>query len=279
MDRLRIGTCSWKYPSWEGLVYSRAEGIDFLEEYSNKFSTVEIDQWFWTLPDRVTAAQYASVVPPDFSFTVKVPQAVTLTHLRPRGGEESGRENPDFLSPRKFAEILERLEPLAQRIGVLMLQFEYLNRKKMPSEGAFLERLEAFAASVPRSVPLGVEIRNPNWLDAAYFGFLKRNRLVPVFLQGYYMPQVTAVYAKVRGLVEGTVVIRLHGTDRGGMEERTGQRWDRIAAPRDAELDGIRAMVDDLLVRGAAVYLNVNNHYEGSAPLTIGKLRAIGLRG
>ena len=31
---LRIGTCSWKYPSWEGLVYSKATGINYLEEYA-----------------------------------------------------------------------------------------------------------------------------------------------------------------------------------------------------------------------------------------------------
>ena len=55
MAELRIGTCSWKYPSWEGLVYSAAEGINYLEEYAQRYNTVEIDQWFWSLhrPDGV----------------------------------------------------------------------------------------------------------------------------------------------------------------------------------------------------------------------------------
>ena len=39
---LRIGTCSWKYPSWKGLVYSRATGIDYLAEYATRYDTVEI---------------------------------------------------------------------------------------------------------------------------------------------------------------------------------------------------------------------------------------------
>ncbi len=47
---LRIGTCSWKYPSWEGLVYSRSAGIDYLAEYARRYNTVEVDQWFWALP-------------------------------------------------------------------------------------------------------------------------------------------------------------------------------------------------------------------------------------
>jgi len=48
-DCLRIGTCSWKYESWQGVVYSQKKGINYLQEYSRYFSTVEIDQWFWSL--------------------------------------------------------------------------------------------------------------------------------------------------------------------------------------------------------------------------------------
>lgn len=36
MSSLRIGTCSWKYPSWEGLVYSVAKDINYLEEYATQ---------------------------------------------------------------------------------------------------------------------------------------------------------------------------------------------------------------------------------------------------
>ncbi|EKD39729.1 MAG: hypothetical protein ACD_75C00309G0009 [uncultured bacterium] len=44
-----IGTCSWKYDSWRGLIYSDAKEINYLREYSRRFSTVEVDQWFWSL--------------------------------------------------------------------------------------------------------------------------------------------------------------------------------------------------------------------------------------
>ena len=58
---LRIGTCSWKYPSWKGLVYSRATGIDYLSEYATRYNTVEVDQWFWALPEPTTAASKKAV--------------------------------------------------------------------------------------------------------------------------------------------------------------------------------------------------------------------------
>jgi hypothetical protein len=34
-------------------------------------------------------------------------------------------------------------------------------------------------------------------------------------------------------------------------------------------------MVHDLLGRGVDVYVNVNNHYEGSAPLTIERIQRV----
>ncbi len=69
------------------------------------------------------------------------------------------------------------------------------------------------------------------------------------------------------------MVIRLHGPDREGIEKEAGGQWDRLVAPKDDELPGIVSMVEDLLGNGVDVYLNVNNHYEGSAPLTIQRIK------
>jgi uncharacterized protein YecE (DUF72 family) len=74
---LRFGTCSWKYESWRGVVYSQDRNINYLEEYSRHFSTVEVGQWFWSLFDNAVVLpkigvvkEYASVVPPDFIFSI-----------------------------------------------------------------------------------------------------------------------------------------------------------------------------------------------------------------
>lgn len=62
-----------------------------------------------------------------------------------------------------------------------------------------------------------------------------------------------------------------------GWTREAGGSWDKLVAPRDEELASIAVMVQDLLAAGPDVYLNVNNHYEGSAPLTIERLvRLIG---
>jgi uncharacterized protein YecE (DUF72 family) len=280
--QLRIGTCSWKFPSWHGLVYSAPKGINYLEEYARHYDTVEVDQWFWSLfgmdsvklPRPADVAAYRRSVPEDFRFTVKVPNSITLTHFYRKAKADPLVPNPSFLSPALFREFLSLLDPLRDVLGPLMFQFEYLNRQKMASQDRFQVQFETFVERLPTSYQYGVEIRNGNYLNASYFEFLNRNGLSPVFLQGYWMPPVTDLYRKWQDLVrqQGMVVIRLHGPDRKGMEKRTGKRWNQIVAPRDEELAAIVEMIDDLLDQGVDVYLNVNNHYEGSAPLTIERI-------
>jgi uncharacterized protein YecE (DUF72 family) len=276
---LRVGTCSWKYPSWKGLVYSQAAGIDYLSEYAQRYDTVEVDQWFWALPEPETAAQYASVTPEDFRFTVKLPNMLSLTHFYRKKGEQALRQNPDFLSVPLFQDVLTRLEPLASKIGMLMLQFEYLNGQKMPSQQEFLRRLGTFFDAVPRSIPLAVESRNPWWVDQRYFEFLKEKELSHVFLEGYHMPPIFDTWRRYGSLINGSVVVRLHGPDRDGMERQTGEIWNRIVAPKEEDLSRLEAMMRDMRDRGLTIYLNINNHYEGSAPLTIERLRERGVLG
>ncbi len=283
MPELRIGTCSWKYESWKGIVYSENVGRDFLPEYSKKFNTVEIDQWFWslhgpgrvTLPDPAAVSEYASSVPGDFRFSIKVPDSVTLTHFRKKAKPDPLVPNPNFLSVQLFGEFLKRIAPLGNTVGPLIFQFEYLNRMKMASQKAFHGAFEAFIRKCPSGYRYCVEIRNPNYLNAEFFSFLAANGLHPVFLQGYYMPPIFDMLDKNAEHIRRLAVIRLHGPDREGIEERTGKSWDRIVAPKDEELGRVVGMVNGLLKRDISVYLNVNNHYEGSAPLTIEKLRRL----
>ena len=278
---LRIGTCSWKYDSWAGIVYSDPAKGNYLAEYARRYDTVEVDQWFWSLhgPDTVslprpeTVREYAEAVPEDFRFTVKVPNALTLTHFHRKKPSEPLLENPHFLSVNLFRDFLERLAPLGRRLGPLMFQFEYLNRQKMPSAKAFLEKLSAFFAGCPREFPLAVELRNPNWLNAAWFEWLRERGLGHVFLEGYYMPPVAGLYDRFADSIRGFTVIRLHGPDRQGMEEKSGSRWDRILEPRDGALDEAVRIIRELRRREIDVYLNVNNHFEGCAPLTIARIQ------
>lgn len=279
MSRLRTGTCSWKFPSWAGLVYSAAEDINYLQEYAARYDTVEVDQWFWSLfgsgaprlPRPSDVEEYRRSVPDDFRFTVKAPNSITLTHHRPKSKSDPLVPNPHFLDSRLFTHFLSLLEPMGETLGPVILQFGYLNRQHLSGQDELLERLNDFLSEIPSGRQYALEIRNPKWQNQKHFDFIADHDLAPVLLQGYWMPPVTDVYREWRHLIDrcGTVVIRLHGPDREGMEEQTGGRWDTLVVRRDEELAGIVGMVEDLLGAGVEVYLAINNHYEGCAPLTI----------
>ena len=159
MAQLRIGTCHWKYPSWANIVYSKAKGINYLEEYSRKYNTVEIDQWFWSLfkenqvvlPAQNTVREYAQSIPRDFIFTIKVPNSITLTHYYKKNKEDPLIHNPHFLSIELFNQFLKTIEPLQGSLGPLMLQFEYLNKLKMQNLAAFISLLEVFFKKIPKN--------------------------------------------------------------------------------------------------------------------------------
>lgn len=280
---IRIGTCSWKYESWKSILYPDKEKINYLQEYSRYFNTVEIDQWFWSLfeqktivlPDPGTVQEYKDSVPDNFKFTIKIPNSITLTHFYNKNKLSELKQNPYFLNTQIFDKFMDTLKPIENNIGVLMFQFEYLNKQKLSGLTEFIDRVESFVESLDKKYNYGIEIRNPNYLRKNYFDFLYRNGLTMVFLQGYYMPPVWQLYNDFKEIIHATTVIRLQGPDRNIIEKKTGGIWNRIVEPRDDELDKIAEMVKYLKSKKIDLFINVNNHFEGSAPLTIKKLNKL----
>jgi len=278
-DNIKIGTCSWKYDSWKGLVYSDDVGKDYLSEYSKQYNIVEVDQWFWSLfgnkvvmPKPEVVAEYVAAVPKNFRFSIKVPNAITLTNQYGKGSLEV---NPHFLSNDLMDDFLQLLEPMSKQINSLILQFEYLNKQKMPNQMAFQDRLQEFCQKLPPRFHYCIETRNQNYLNRPYFEFLESMKLSHVFLQGYWMPSIFENYGRFKKYIKRHTVIRLHGPDRKGIEKKTNNKWNSIIDPKDGELHKLKLMIKSLLSREVKVTLNVNNHYEGSAPMTIDRFSRI----
>jgi len=281
---LRFGTCSWKYDSWKGIVYSETNPKTYLKEYSKKFNTVEIDQWFWSLfppakvilPQKNVVEENKKLVPDDFLFTIKVPNSITLTHFYKNSKDEELKLNPFFLSVELFKEFLNTIAPILEQVGCLIFQFEYLNKQKMNSLSEFQTKFVEFKKHLSTNFPpIGIEIRNPNYINEKYFSFLSEQNLVPVFLEGYYMPPITEIYLKFKKYIKNLAVIRLNGPDRKGIEKIANDNWNQIYINRDKEIKSIVEMIKDLQNKEVDLFVNVNNHFEGSAPLTIDKLKKL----
>jgi uncharacterized protein YecE (DUF72 family) len=286
---LRVGACSWKFDSWKGLVYRPGVEYgpnDYLPDYARHFNTVEVDQWFWSLfppgvklPDEATVKAYADSVPDDFLFTVKAPNSITLTNYYAKQPKRylghANRPNEHFLSPDLLRRFLDALAPMDDKLGPIMFQFEYLNKAKMPSKEAFFDRLHEFLEAAPSGYRYAVESRNPNYLSPGFFDFLREHGLGYVFLDGYYMPPIGEVFAGHDTFTADFTVIRLHGGDRPGIEARTGKNWHQVVEPKPAGVEAAVRITLENLRRRIRMVVNVNNHYEGSAPLTIERFLAL----
>lgn len=283
---LYFGTCSWKYDSWKGIVYDPAKKYtpyDYLPDYAKHFTTVEIDEWFWSLfptgaklPNPTTVKTYTDNVPENFLFTVKAPNAITLTHYYAKQPAQyqaiANQPNPNFLNSDLLKKFLEILQPMGNKLGPVMFQFEYLNKQKMPSLKQFLDQLSQFFAKAPAGYDYAIEIRNPNYLIEPLNQFLREYKIGPVLMDGYYMPPLSDAVEKIDISAGKSLIIRLQGPDREGMEKLTNSQWDKIISPQDEKLNILAGIVTDQVKKNRRVFINVNNHYEGCAPLTIKRI-------
>jgi hypothetical protein len=133
-----IGTSSWKYPGWRGMLYDEARYVyrgkfaesrferNCLSEYSEVFKTVCVDAAYYTFPSSQYLQGMADQVPNDFRFGFKVTDEITVKQFPnlPRFGLRAGRPNPNFLNADLFATgFLGPCEAIRPKVGVLMFEF------------------------------------------------------------------------------------------------------------------------------------------------------------
>jgi uncharacterized protein YecE (DUF72 family) len=133
-----IGTSSWKYPGWFGMIYDRARyewrgkfantrfNRDCLVEYGEFFKTVGVDAAFYNFPSQQYLEGLASQVPEDFLFGFKVTDAITIKKFPKldRFGDLAGKANENFLNAELFAKaFLQPCESIRSNVGLLMFEF------------------------------------------------------------------------------------------------------------------------------------------------------------
>jgi uncharacterized protein YecE (DUF72 family) len=209
--------------------------------------------------------------PKDFKFTIKCPNAITMPFHRGKKGEVL-EVNTKFLNTDFFLKFVDSVSALVSKIGLFIFQFEYLNKEKVPSKNSFFDKLGNFLEELPKDLSYAIELRNPKWVDDSFFNLIALSKSTPVLLQGYWMEDVVETIDKYKSKIGDTICLRLHGEDREGMEEKTGEDWSKIIRNKDEEIEKIAGTIKYLYENGKKIFININNHYEGSAPLTIEKM-------
>ncbi len=207
--RIRLGTSSWSFPGWAGLVYAAGSGRPPGEQrlaraglaaYARHplFRTVSLDRTFYAPLAAGEFAAYAAQVPADFRFVVKAPAAITDPVVRRPGSGEPSRDNATFLDARLATESFVRpaLAGLGDRAGPLVFQFPPLGSRLLADPPRLAARLAAFLAMLPRSLPDGragrplyaVEVRDPRLVTAVFAATLREAGGVPCLAIHARMP-------------------------------------------------------------------------------------------
>jgi uncharacterized protein YecE (DUF72 family) len=137
-----LGCPGWGVKTWVGRLFpSGTRPTEFLERYARVFNTVEGNTTFYALPEPDTVARWREQVPDDFRFCFKFPREVSHDKLLIDCAAE-------------VATFLDRVAPLGERLGTLMLQ--------LPPrfDAGQLPRLRAFLAALPAGPAYAVELRH-----------------------------------------------------------------------------------------------------------------------
>jgi uncharacterized protein YecE (DUF72 family) len=133
-----VGTSSWKYRGWCGMLYETARyewrgkfaesrfNRNCLAEYGQVFKTVCVDAAYYNFPSQQYLEGMAKQVPEDFLFALKVTDAITLKKFPnlQRFGELAGKANENFLNADLFATgFLGPCESIRPSIGLLIFEF------------------------------------------------------------------------------------------------------------------------------------------------------------
>lgn len=286
---LRLGTMSWAFPGWRGLVYANdvkserlaAEGLAAYAEHP-LLRAVEIDNSYYRPLPSERFRQLAAQVPDDFRFVVKAHQACTLrrfpSHARrndSRAGDARGSDNPRFLDPAYATDAVvgPTVEGLGDQLGVLLFQF---SPEDLGAPRAFAERLQAFLAALPAHVTYAVELRTRALFTPAYATALAEAGAVHCHNAWSDMPDVLAQAKALPSAARRPLVVRWllrPGDTYAAASERLAP-FDRIAFDDVPRRTAIARLAASALRHCVPAFVLVNNDAEGCAPESIARLAA-----
>jgi uncharacterized protein YecE (DUF72 family) len=140
---LYVGTSGFSYPSWRGGFYpEKAKPAEFLERYSERLPSVELNTTFYDLPSEEQFRAWAEQTPSGFRFSVKMTRRIT-----------------HFGRLEMVGTFCERVRALGERLGPVLVQFP----PTRPRDDGILRLL---LDSLDPALEYAFELRHESWQDA-----------------------------------------------------------------------------------------------------------------
>ncbi|MBI2433402.1 MAG: DUF72 domain-containing protein [Candidatus Hydrogenedentes bacterium] len=253
---LRLGACSWTAKGWERAFYQRAKRpTDFIAEYAQRYSTVEIDASFYALPKPETVEYWRDSTPDGFVFAAKMPQVITHQKFLEGCGDDLQRS-------------LDTFSLFGEKLGPLLFQFPYFAKAQGVELSSFLRRFLQFSSLLPKAgFQFAVEVRNKTWISQPLIDLFHEHNLALALIDHPWMAPPGQLFRQ-QGIVTGPFLYVRWLGDRKGIEKMTTV-WDKTVIDRTRDMERWAPPIKEVLDRGVRVYGYVNNHYSGYAPADI----------
>lgn len=278
---VRLGTSSWSFPGWEGIVYDRRASQNTLARYGLEpyaahplLRTVGVDRTYYKPISADDFRAYHDAVPDDFRFLVKANRLVT-SPMDPEGYGVRA-PNPRFLDAGYAAEevIGPMVEGLGAKAGPLLFQFSPIPPNLVGGRGAFLDRLRRFVEALPEGLLYAIELRTPAFLTEDYAQFLEETGVAHCYTVHPSMTPLDRQLELIQPFYQPALIVRwmLHAGLKYEVAKERYEPFDRIVDDDDASRERIATAVLDTLVGERDAFVIANNKAEGSAPLSIFRL-------
>jgi uncharacterized protein YecE (DUF72 family) len=263
-EKIKIGTCAWSYDDWRGSFYpARLPQNRWLEFYARHFSAVEVDSTFYHTPTAHAVAHWLDVTPDDFSFSCKMPRAITH-ESRLRDCEE------------KTDAFLEAVAPLRAKLGCVLVQLPpHFTLQRDESA------LKHFVMRLPRDIRFAIEFRSADWHTPRITHLLEQNRICWAWTDVTPLAEQNRAAFEILPQTTDFIYLRLLG-DLGTKYHADGSRIHRYGSlmwPRDSSIESWAIKIEKHLAASSSVRIFSGNHFEGSAPLTAQRVaKQLGLK-
>lgn len=278
-QRLRMGTSSWSFPGWRGLVYQgRHSSGDLAREGLAAYAahplmrSVSIDRSFYGPPSQREYRHYRAQVPDDFRFVVKAWRNLTTPVL-------DGKLNPDFLNPELATKAV--IEPTQRGLGPcldsILFQFSPLHMGQVQGAEGFAEQLGRFLEALPATSRYAVEVRNKELVGAALIQALASTQSTYTLNLIPSMPTLDQQFRAMQLQQAPRFLVRwLLAPGYTYQEAKDAfSPFDRLSAPQNEVRDRLVKFIRWADQNNRHFTLLVNNKAEGCAPLSIQRIAQV----
>lgn len=275
---LWMGTSSWSFPGWAGMVYDReaSEGAlarDGLRAYASHplFRSVGVDKTFYRPAPRAEFERLAGQVPDEFRFLVKMWRGVVERNSMATHG------TPDAFLDARVAEaecVRPAIEGLRDKAGPLLFQFPPQRLVGRHAAREFLAELARFLKRLPSGPLYAVEVRNRTLVGPELGELLADAGAVPCLTVHPTMPDVEVQSRELALDPSRPLVMRwmLRGNHEYEDAKDLYEPFDQIVEPDDPSRDALARLAKAAIGAGLAAWVIVNNKAEGSSPRSVERL-------